>query len=55
MYTPQIDSAAGKIIGVEVLLHWNHSTLGNIESTMRIKRIYLVIENICKYVYKCTL
>jgi predicted signal transduction protein with EAL and GGDEF domain len=29
-YQPQIDSATGKIIGVEALLRWNHPTLGNI-------------------------
>jgi diguanylate cyclase (GGDEF)-like protein/PAS domain S-box-containing protein len=29
-YQPQIDSATGKIIGVEALLRWKHPTLGNI-------------------------
>jgi len=29
-YQPQIDSATGKIVGVEALLRWNHPTLGNI-------------------------
>jgi diguanylate cyclase (GGDEF)-like protein/PAS domain S-box-containing protein len=29
-YQPQIDSATGKIVGVEALLRWNHPTLGSV-------------------------